>query len=162
MCCFNNQSHLANILCVPACGLADDSAVCTSQVDECGPVHITIGDGGNIEGLYKDYIDELQPQPGFCTNPQAGQQFPSYQPQQCISIQNGRYCPDQQPEWSAYREPSFGHGMLELVNATHAEWTWNKNQWPAWKVADRVTIIRGGNKACGSRDRLSRHFLVEV
>eukprot|EP00878_Enallax_costatus_P020763 GHUV01021956.1.p1 GENE.GHUV01021956.1~~GHUV01021956.1.p1 ORF type:complete len:390 (+),score=60.00 GHUV01021956.1:1278-2447(+) len=120
------------------------------QVDECGPVHITIGDGGNIEGLYKEFIDEVMPQPDFCINPQAGRQFPSYQPQQCISMQYGRYCPDTQPQWSAYREPSFGHGVLEFMNATHAVWTWKKNQWPAWKVADRVTITRGRDTECGS------------
>lgn len=120
------------------------------KVDECGPVHITVGDGGNIEGLYKEFIDEIQPKPDFCSTPQVCRQFPMYQPQCCLSFQDGQYCPSKQSAWSAYREPSFGHGMLELLNATHAKWTWNKVQWPAWRVADQVMIIRGGQKKCGA------------
>lgn len=99
--------------------------------------------------MYKDFIDTIKPQPAYCSKPQSGKQFPSYQPQQCLSYQNGQYCYKQQPEWSAYREPSFGHGTLELLNATHATWTWTKNQWPAFNVADKVTIVRQ-DKAVGS------------
>ncbi|KAF7818777.1 putative purple acid phosphatase 20 [Senna tora] len=58
--------------------------------DDCGAVHITIGDGGNREGLATKYI-----------NPK--------------------------PEISIFREASFGHGILEVVNATHAFWTWHRN-----------------------------------
>lgn len=32
------------------------------------------------------------------------------------------------PQWSAFREPSFGHGMLLLQNTTHAQWRWHRNQ----------------------------------
>jgi hypothetical protein len=31
------------------------------QVDECGPVYFTIGDGGNIEGLYKVRLECFEP-----------------------------------------------------------------------------------------------------
>jgi hypothetical protein len=50
------------------------------------------------------------------------------------------------------REPSFGHGTLDLLNATHATWSWTKNQQGAtFSVADQVTIIRGsGGKACAA------------
>ncbi|CAN1134134.1 Probable purple acid phosphatase 20 [Linum perenne] len=34
---------------------------------------------------------------------------------------------DPQPEISKVREASFGHGQLEVVNATHAQWTWHRN-----------------------------------
>ncbi|KAG9156428.1 hypothetical protein Leryth_025777 [Lithospermum erythrorhizon] len=34
---------------------------------------------------------------------------------------------DPQPTISAFREASFGHGELEVVNATHAHWTWQRN-----------------------------------
>ncbi|KAK2997665.1 hypothetical protein RJ639_025003 [Escallonia herrerae] len=61
------------------------------QADDCGPVHITIGDGGNREGLASKYISP-------------------------------------QPKISVFREASFGHGILEVVNATHAKWTWHRNQ----------------------------------
>lgn len=120
------------------------------QANECGPVHITVGDGGNIEGLYKDFIDQLRPRPAYCSDPDSGAQFPSYQPQRCISRQGGNYCPTVQPAYSAYREPSFGFGTLELLNATHANWTWTKNKVPGWEVADKVTIIRGNDKACNA------------
>ncbi|WIA32552.1 hypothetical protein OEZ86_003360 [Tetradesmus obliquus] len=119
------------------------------QVDECGPVYFTIGDGGNIEGLYKDFIDTVQPKPAWCADPEIGTQFPSYQPQKCIT-RIGEYCPSKQPAYSAYREPSFGFGSLDLINATHASWKWTKNVVPGWKVADQVTIVRGGNAACKS------------
>ena len=33
-----------------------------------------------------------------------------------------------QPKWSAFREAIFGHGKLEMFNATHAHWTWKRNQ----------------------------------
>ena len=32
------------------------------------------------------------------------------------------YCYKEQPEWSAYREPSFGHGTLDVINSTTALW----------------------------------------
>ncbi len=32
------------------------------------------------------------------------------------------YCWQEQPPWSVYRESSFGHGTLDIVNATTALW----------------------------------------
>eukprot|EP00775_Hariotina_reticulata_P006213 gene6212-6449_t len=126
------------------------------KVNECGPVHITIGDGGNIEGLYKDFMDTISKKPAYCADPESGQQFPKlYQPQACLSYQQGEYCFSKQPQWSAYREPSFGYGSLQFLNATHASWTWHKNQWPAWKAADQVTILRTakfGRVKCNRQD----------
>ncbi|KAL9441561.1 hypothetical protein AB3S75_020124 [Citrus x aurantiifolia] len=58
--------------------------------DPCGAVYITIGDGGNKEGLARKY-----------KNPQ--------------------------PDWSVFREASFGHGELKIVNSTHAFWSWHRN-----------------------------------
>ncbi|XP_028782385.1 probable purple acid phosphatase 20 [Neltuma alba] len=60
------------------------------KANSCGPVHITIGDGGNREGLATKFLDP-------------------------------------KPEISIFREASFGHGILEVVNATHALWTWHRN-----------------------------------
>ncbi|XP_026382592.1 probable purple acid phosphatase 20 [Papaver somniferum] len=64
--------------------------VYTDKADNCGPVHITIGDGGNKEGLASNYMDKTS-----------------------ISV---------------FREASFGHGRLEVVNETYASWTWHRNQ----------------------------------
>ncbi|PSR98505.1 Purple acid phosphatase [Actinidia chinensis var. chinensis] len=60
------------------------------KANNCGPVYINIGDGGNREGLAKEYIDP-------------------------------------QPKISAFREASFGHGELQVVNGTHALWSWHRN-----------------------------------
>lgn len=47
--------------------------VVNNKLSECGPVHLIVGDGGNIEGIYKDFIND-KPQPGFCANPKSGKQ----------------------------------------------------------------------------------------
>ncbi|KAK6139981.1 hypothetical protein DH2020_026276 [Rehmannia glutinosa] len=62
-----------------------------NKADQCGPVHVTIGDGGNREGLAMSF-----------DNPS--------------------------PSISLYREPSFGHGRLRVINSTHAHWTWHRNK----------------------------------
>lgn len=48
------------------------------------------------------------------------------------------------PDWSAWREPSFGHGTLDLLNSTHAQWRWvrNKDSVTAVDAADAVTLVR--------------------
>ncbi|EGD72653.1 hypothetical protein PTSG_04388 [Salpingoeca rosetta] len=47
-----------------------------------------------------------------------------------------------QPKWSAYREPAFGHGRVEIFNATHAHWTWHKNLNSEATVSDDVWLVR--------------------
>ncbi|XP_061336384.1 probable purple acid phosphatase 20 [Gastrolobium bilobum] len=80
--------------------------------DNCGPVHITIGDGGNREGLATKYIDP-------------------------------------KPEISIFREASFGHGILEVVNASHALWTWHKNDNEEAVASDSVWLTSlSSNPAC--------------
>ncbi|KAL2249775.1 purple acid phosphatase 2-like isoform X1 [Sesamum indicum] len=64
---------------------------CTPITDDSAPVYITIGDGGNQEGLVKEM-----------TQPQ--------------------------PEYSAYREASYGHGIFDIKNSTHAYFGWHRNQ----------------------------------
>ncbi|XVE75993.1 hypothetical protein DITRI_Ditri12bG0137000 [Diplodiscus trichospermus] len=75
--------------------------VYNGTADNCAPVHITIGDGGNREGLASEYIDPT-------------------------------------PEISIFREASFGHGQLEVLNATHAVWTWHRNDDDVSVTADTV------------------------
>jgi hypothetical protein len=80
--------------------------------DPCGPVYVTVGDGGNREGLAGKFVD---PQPAI----------------------------------SAFREASFGHGRLEVVNATHALWAWHRNDNDDVVVADQVWITSlAANPAC--------------
>ena len=35
------------------------------------------------------------------------------------------WCTAGQPAWSAFRQPAFGFGTLDVVNATHLLWTWH-------------------------------------
>lgn len=84
-------------------------------LDACGPVYITVGDGGNIEQVDVDHADD----PGKC--PSAGDNLPEFGGLCHLNFTfgpaKGKFCWSKQPEWSAYRESSFGHGILEV-------WSW--------------------------------------
>ncbi|KAG2592109.1 purple acid phosphatase 2-like [Panicum virgatum] len=77
------------------------NGLCTPVPDQSAPVYITIGDGGNQEGL--------------ATN--------MSQPQ---------------PRYSAFREASFGHAILDIKNRTHAYYTWHRNQDGSAVAADAM------------------------
>ncbi|PKI38601.1 hypothetical protein CRG98_041034 [Punica granatum] len=62
----------------------------TPQANTDAPVYITIGDGGNLEGLATSMTEP-------------------------------------QPLYSAYREASFGHAILDIKNRTHAHYSWHRN-----------------------------------
>ncbi len=74
------------------------------QPDPKGAVHVTLGDGGNREGLYTRWIDP-------------------------------------QPVWSAFRASLYGHGELQIVNNTHALFTWHRNQDDEPVEADSTWIV---------------------
>ena len=82
------------------------------QCDPAAPVYITIGDGGNREGLETAW-----------TNPQ--------------------------PEWSLFRQSSYGHGQFTAFNATHAQWRWLQNTALAPSLLDQVFFIKGQAGQCG-------------
>ncbi|OVA08699.1 Phosphoesterase domain [Macleaya cordata] len=67
------------------------NGLCTPVNDPFAPVYITIGDGGNQEGLATNMTEP-------------------------------------QPKYSAYREASFGHGIFDIKNRTHAYFSWHRNQ----------------------------------
>ena len=46
------------------------------------------------------------------------------------------------PEWSAFRQPQFGHGKLEVMNATHSLWTWHRTEFGEKVVSDEAWIVR--------------------
>lgn len=111
-------------------------------LDACGPVYITVGDGGNIEQVDVDHADD----PGKC--PSAGDNIPEFGGVCHLNFTSGpakgKFCWSKQPEWSAYRESSFGHGILEVVNSTYALWTWHRNQ-DSYKEdsnGDHIYIVR--------------------
>ncbi|KAK9062890.1 hypothetical protein SSX86_020080 [Deinandra increscens subsp. villosa] len=74
-----------------------------NNADPCGPVYITIGDGGNREGLAMLYKE----------------------PKPSISI---------------FREASFGHGRLRIVNNTHTHWSWHRNDDSVATVSDEIWL----------------------
>ena len=47
---------------------------------------------------------------------------------------------DPKPEISLFREASFGHGQFEVVNASHARWTWHRNQDDVAVASDSVWL----------------------
>ncbi|KAL8509974.1 hypothetical protein ACS0TY_016983 [Phlomoides rotata] len=97
--------------------------VYNGKSDSCGTVHITIGDGGNREGLAHGYI-----------NPQ--------------------------PEWSLFREASFGHGELKIVNSTHAFWSWHRNDDDEPVRSDQVWLTSLSATEClNQKDRELRKIL---
>lgn len=93
--------------------------------DKSAPVYITVGDGGNQEGLAGRFIDP-------------------------------------QPNYSAFREASYGHSTLEIKNRTHAFYHWNRND-DGKKVATDSFILH--NQYWGSnmrRRKLKKHYLRSV
>ncbi|KAJ8530742.1 hypothetical protein K7X08_023623 [Anisodus acutangulus] len=114
-------------------------------LDPCGPVYITVGDGGNREKMAIEHADE----PGKCPKPASTPDkfmggFCAYNFTSGPAA--GNFCWDQQPEYSAYRESSFGHGILEVKNETHALWTWHRNHDMYTKPGDIIYIVRQPEK----------------
>ena len=47
-----------------------------------------------------------------------------------------------QPTWSAVRDPSYGHAVLDFMNSTHTMFHWHRNQDGVEEVADEVVLVR--------------------
>ncbi|XP_042391364.1 purple acid phosphatase 23-like isoform X2 [Zingiber officinale] len=111
-------------------------------LDPCGPVYITVGDGGNIEKVDVDFADD----PGKC--PSESDNTPEFGGVCHLNFTSGpakgKFCWKTQPEWSAFRESSFGHGILEVINSTYALWTWHRNQdtYKGSAKGDQIYIVR--------------------
>ncbi|KAG6740974.1 hypothetical protein POTOM_056452 [Populus tomentosa] len=98
---------------------------CYPAADESAPVYITVGDGGNQEGLAERFRDP-------------------------------------QPDYSAFREASYGHSTLEIKNRTHALYHWNRND-DGKKVPTDAFVLH--NQYWGSnlrRRKLKNHHLRSV
>ncbi|XP_057509902.1 bifunctional purple acid phosphatase 26-like [Actinidia eriantha] len=93
--------------------------------DKSAPVYITVGDGGNQEGLA------------------------------------GRFR-DPQPDYSAFREASYGHSTLDIKNRTHAIYHWNRNDDGKQVPTDSFTLHNqywGNNRR---RRKLNKNHLHTV
>ncbi|KAG7983263.1 hypothetical protein I3843_04G096500 [Carya illinoinensis] len=111
------------------------------SLDPCGPVYITVGDGGNREKMAIKHADD----PGNCPDPLTTPD--QYMGGFCATNFTsgpaaGKFCWDRQPEYSALRESSFGHGILKVKNETWALWTWYRNQDSYSEVGDQIYIVR--------------------
>lgn len=56
------------------------------------------------------------------------------------------------PEWSVFREASFGHGELKMVNSTHAFWSWHRNDDDEPVRSDQVWITSLISSGCNTGD----------
>ncbi|WVZ79243.1 hypothetical protein U9M48_026845 [Paspalum notatum var. saurae] len=93
--------------------------------NKSAPVYITVGDGGNQEGLASRFIDP-------------------------------------QPDYSAFREASYGHSILQLKNRTHAIYQWNRNDDGNHVPADTVVFHNQYWTSSTRRRRLKKnHFHLE-
>ncbi|KAL9832168.1 Purple acid phosphatase 21 [Arabidopsis thaliana] len=73
------------------------------KADPCGPMYITIGDGGNREGLALRFKKPQSP-------------------------------------LSEFRESSFGHGRLRIIDHKRAHWSWHRNNDEMSSIADEVSF----------------------
>jgi len=56
---------------------------------------------------------------------------------------------DPKPAISMFREASFGHGVLDVVNASHAQWTWHRNNDDEAVVSDSIWLTSfSSNPSC--------------
>jgi len=81
--------------------------------DPKAPYYVTIGDGGNREGLASTWETP-------------------------------------QPAWSLFRQASYGHGVLTVLNGTSLEWTWFQNPALTPVKLDSFTLTKGVSEPCGS------------
>jgi len=59
---------------------------------------------------------------------------------------------DPQPSWSAFREASFGAGVLTVLNSTHASWQWRRSACVNEKSKGHFVYLGGlaANGACAT------------
>ncbi|KAL6761255.1 Metallo-dependent phosphatase-like protein [Haematococcus lacustris] len=164
--------------------------------DTCAPIYVTVGDGGNVEGPYRNYVDEINPDTNktYCellttggrtpnqlqaSNPSGwgpGYQRTAHAPgcptlswEPASGVAGGQplvllnttenlasanpvgFCQSSQPVWSAHRDPSFGHAMLNILNSYRAELSWYRNIDSNMQPADRVLLER--LDSCTNSDR---------
>ena len=120
--------------------------------DTCGPIYISVGDGGNVEGLYKQFVDQA-PVPEYCGNSTVWRPAvyqPTYSGIGYIDP-NTPFCFASQAPWSDYRDPSFGHGLITFLNETAFRLQWNKNLDPADQWNDDIIVVKNSNGKCNEK-----------
>ena len=51
-----------------------------------------------------------------------------------------------QPEWSSFRNASWGHGRWAVLNATHSEWTWHMNDGATTDAQDTYVLLNANRR----------------
>ncbi|XP_057967627.1 bifunctional purple acid phosphatase 26-like [Malania oleifera] len=93
-------------------------------LDQSAPIYITVGDGGNQEGLAGHFMDP-------------------------------------QPDYSAFREASYGHSTLEIKNRTHALYNWIRND-DGKNVVTESFILHNQYWASNRQRKMDKHHLQTV
>lgn len=107
------------------------------KLDDCGPAHLIVGSGGG--GLDTKFLEE----PDTCKPSRLGG---FTQPQACpLNVFDGQFCPKTQPGYSAFRDTSYGYGVLEVMNGTTARWRWLRNADASRVAFDEVWYTRNSN-----------------
>ncbi|KAM7250154.1 hypothetical protein ACFE04_022037 [Oxalis oulophora] len=70
-----------------------------------------------------------------------------------MRVNNGRPDPCGAPAWSVFREASFGHGELKIVNESHAYWSWHRNDDDEPVKSDHVWINSLKSEGCLVQDK---------
>ena len=79
----------------------------------------------------------------------------------CITLQNGSYCPESQPLWSAQRNQCFGTSLLTVQNATHALWQMHCQEDPVDVYQDTVWLIHNDRAGCSIADMPEQAPILE-
>ncbi|XP_014496525.1 purple acid phosphatase 15 [Vigna radiata var. radiata] len=129
------------------------------SLDPCGPVHIAVGDGGNREKMAIKFADE----PGHCPDPLSTPDhfMGGFCATNFTFDQESEFCWDHQPDYSAFRETSFGYGILEVKNETWALWSWYRNQDSYKEVGDQIYIVRQPD-ICDVPRKVCRDFTASI
>ncbi|KAJ6691176.1 PURPLE ACID PHOSPHATASE [Salix koriyanagi] len=124
------------------------------SLDPCGPVYITVGNGGSREDIAVTHADDPDecPEPSTTADLDIGGGFCGFNFTSGPGA--GSFCWDRQPEYSAYRESSFGHGILEVKNETHALWSWHRNRDYYETAGDILYIVREPDRCLANQGTL--------
>eukprot|EP00889_Picochlorum_renovo_P001226 jgi/Picre1/28256/NNA_003662.t1 len=124
--------------------------------NSCGPVYATVG-GGGVD-LDIEYVDILRPDKPktakFCSNIsywEPAEYQPNYEPEPFLNTETP-FCFETQAPWSNFRAQGYAFGMLDIVNATHAEWKINWLQDSGTTAyADRVMFAKNPQNGCNDK-----------
>ena len=143
---FNGHAH----------GYDRSTPVYNFKPNSCGPVYVTIGSGGT--DLDSEYVDQLgadNPKPAaFCSDISQwdpAQYQANYQAGPYLTDNALPFCYASQAPWSDFRDLTYGFGILKVLNETHAEWKFNRNQDAPDVFVDNVILAKQSGSDCNDK-----------